>query len=59
MTAEQVELMKQAARTLLAHRDSGRICDPHQIAWAESLLSANPHARMTPADADPFDGAAA
>ena len=42
MTAEQVELMKTAARTLLAHRDCGRKCDPEAIKWAETLLANNP-----------------
>ena len=42
MTAEQVELMKTAARTLLAHRDCGRKCDPDSIQWAETLLANNP-----------------
>lgn len=44
MTAEQFELMKTAARTLLAHRDAGRHCDPHGLLWAENLLRQNPHA---------------
>lgn len=42
MTPEQIELMKQAARNLLAHRDAGRKCDREAIAWAEQLLKANP-----------------
>ena len=49
MTAEQFELMKTAARTLLAHRDAGRTCDPHGLLWAENLLRQNPQA--TPAAA--------
>lgn len=42
MTPEQFDLMKQAARNLLAHRDAGRKCDPHGIAWAVRLLKQNP-----------------
>ena len=42
MTPAQFELVKQAARTLLAHRDAGRKCDPHAIRWAEQLLKQNP-----------------
>lgn len=41
MNAEQIELMKAAARTLLAHRDAGRHCDPEGIRWAEQLLAQN------------------
>ena len=41
MTPEQFELMRTAARTLLAHRDCGRKCDPEAIAWAETLLRNN------------------
>ena len=41
MTADQFELMKTAARTLLAHRDAGRKCDPHGLRWAENLLLQN------------------
>jgi hypothetical protein len=41
MTPDQVELMKTAARTLLAHRDAGRKCDPHAVKWAEQLLTQN------------------
>ena len=53
MTAEQFELMKTAARTLLAHRDAGRKCDPHGLQWAENLLRQNPHATPdTPFDDD-------
>lgn len=42
MTPQQFELVKQAARTLLAHRDTGRKCDPHAVKWAEQLLKQNP-----------------
>ena len=42
MTPEQFELMRTAARTLLAHRDCGRKCDTEAIAWAETLLRNNP-----------------
>lgn len=42
MTPAQFELMQQAARTLLAHRDAGRKCDPHALKWAEQLLKQNP-----------------
>ncbi len=42
MTPEQIELMKTAARTLLAHRDAGRKCDPEAVRWAEQLLAQNP-----------------
>jgi hypothetical protein len=41
MTSEQVNLMLQAARTLLAHHESGRKCDPHAVQWARDLLAAN------------------
>jgi hypothetical protein len=43
MNPEQFELMKQAARNLLAHRDAGRVCDPESVKWAERLLLQNPH----------------
>jgi hypothetical protein len=52
MTAEQVELMKQAARNLLAHRDAGRKCDPEALRWAEHLLKANPKPYVAEADQD-------
>jgi len=39
---EQIELMKDAARLLLAHRDAGRTCDPYALKWAETLLRNNP-----------------
>ena len=42
MNPEQIELMKDAARLLLAHRDAGRSCDPHVIEWAETVLRNNP-----------------
>lgn len=42
MTPEQFELMKTAARTLLAHRDAGRTCDAESVRWAEALLATNP-----------------
>lgn len=38
MTPEQIELMRQAARTLLAYHQSGRKCDPHAVAWAKNIL---------------------
>jgi hypothetical protein len=42
MTPTQFNLMLQAARTLLAHHESGRKCDPHALRWARDLLAANP-----------------
>ncbi len=38
MTPEQFELLKQAARTLLAHRDAGRKCSEAGVRWAEGVL---------------------
>ena len=38
MKPEQFQLMLTAARSLLAHRDAGRSCDPHSIEWAEAVL---------------------
>lgn len=35
MTPDQVSRMKQAARTLLAHHEAGRKCDPHAVDWAK------------------------
>ncbi len=48
MTPEQFELMKQAARTLLAHRDAGRKCDQKAVEWAEALLRQNPGSKAIP-----------
>lgn len=48
MTPDQFNLMQQAARTLLAHRDSGRHCDPEGIKWAEQLLKQNPAPKVEP-----------
>lgn len=42
MTPAQFDLMKQAARNLLAHRDAGRKCDRDALRWAEQLLKQNP-----------------
>jgi hypothetical protein len=42
MTPDQINLMLQAARTLLAHQAAGRKCDPNAIQWAKNLLAANP-----------------
>lgn len=50
MTPEQFALMQQAARNLLAHRDAGRKCDRHAIAWAEQLLKQNPQQKIKPED---------
>lgn len=36
------ELIRRAARNLLAHRDVGRSIDPISEQWAESVLKANP-----------------
>jgi hypothetical protein len=52
MTAEQIELMKQAARNLLAHRKAGRRCDRSAIVWAEQLLKNNPKPYNPPRDGD-------
>lgn len=49
MTPAQFDLMKQAARNLLAHRDAGRKCDAHGIAWAVRLLKQNPDRPALPA----------
>jgi hypothetical protein len=38
MTPAQVELMRQAARNLLAHHEAGRKCDPHAVQWARDIL---------------------
>ena len=51
MTAEQIELMKTAARTLIAHHDAGRKCDPEGLRWARAVLRNNP----SPQVAVPFD----
>jgi hypothetical protein len=52
MTPKQIELMKQAARNLLAHRKAGRKCDRDAIRWAEQLLKNNPKPYNPPADTD-------
>jgi hypothetical protein len=52
MTAEQFELMKQAARNLLAHHHAGRKCDPEALRWAEQLLKANPRPLTVPHEAN-------
>ena len=41
MTPEQCRLLCIAARDLLAHRDSGRKCDPEAVRWAEAVLRNN------------------
>lgn len=41
MTPAQFDLVKQAARNLLAHRDAGRKCDREAVRWAEQLLKQN------------------
>lgn len=33
------ELFVAAARTLLAHRDAGRVCDAESVKWAEGIVS--------------------
>ena len=38
MTPEQVELMKTAARTLIAHHEAGRIVDQFALEWARALV---------------------
>lgn len=38
MTPEQRELMRQAARNLLAHHEAGRKCDPQALKWAHNVL---------------------
>ena len=45
MTPAMFDLMRTAARTLLAHRDAGRHCDPYSVAWAEALLRSNPETK--------------
>lgn len=45
---EKRELICTAARTLLAHRDAGRFCDPESVKWAEQLLKANPQPTKAP-----------
>jgi hypothetical protein len=47
MTPEQVNLMLQAARTLLAHHEAGRKCDPEALRWARNLLAANPKPKVS------------
>lgn len=44
MSSSILELVKTAARTLLAHRDVGRSCDPTSVKWAETVLRQNPNA---------------
>ncbi len=56
MTPEQIELTKDAARLILAHRDAGRTCDPHSVQWAEQLLGTNKTPAAAVAEPDPFDG---
>lgn len=51
MNPATFELVKRAARTLLAHRDAGRHCDPLSVEWAEQTLSQNPG----PVPQTPFD----
>ena len=51
MKPEQIELMKTAARTLIAHHDAGRKCDPEGLKWARAVLRNNPN----PVVAVPFD----
>ena len=38
MTPDQIQLMRQAARTLLEHHKSGRKCDPNAVEWAKNIL---------------------
>ena len=42
MTPAQVELMRQAARTLLAHHDAGLKCEPHAAQWVRDVLGTVP-----------------
>ena len=42
MTFTTRELIRRAARNLLAHRDVGRSIDPMSEQWAEGVLKANP-----------------
>ncbi len=58
MTKEQFELMKTAARTLLAHRDAGRKCDETAVQWAEQLLKQNPAPKVAANDEPEPKGAA-
>jgi hypothetical protein len=48
VTPDQVNLMRQAAKNLLAHRDAGRKCDPEGVRWAEQLLKQNPEPKVAP-----------
>lgn len=53
MTPATFELMKTAARTLLAHQAAGRSCDPDSVRWAQQLLAQNPKPqRLSPSSAD-------
>jgi hypothetical protein len=42
MTPDQVELMRAAARTLIAHHEAGRIVDPYSLEWAWWTLHREP-----------------
>lgn len=42
MTFTTRDLIRRAARNLLAHRDVGRSIDPMSEQWAEGVLKANP-----------------
>jgi hypothetical protein len=35
--------MVNCAITLIAHHESGRVCDPHAVRWARHLIENNPH----------------
>lgn len=48
VTPDQFELIRQAARNLLAHRDAGRKCDREAVRWAEQLLKQNPAPKVVP-----------
>lgn len=48
MTPEQVNLMVQAAKNLLAHQAAGRKCDPHALRWAAHIVKANPAPKAAP-----------
>jgi hypothetical protein len=38
MTPDQIQLMRQAARTLLEHHKAGRKRDHHALKWAKNIL---------------------
>lgn len=38
MTPDQIQLMRQAVRTLLEHHKAGRKCDAHAVQLAKNVL---------------------